>query len=162
MSRREEYDWSLPPRELFEQLASDSVIYWHTPGPGPKPLATGLCRTLDRLCEAARRRRTRAVIDAEIANLCRDRATLPRPMDLDEAARINRRIETLCREPSAEAEPPAMASPPAACADCIELRARLVNIYHLTITGSDAASTVRAVRVASGPGAPALAEEPRA
>lgn len=42
-----------------------------------------------------------------------------------------------------------------ACADCNDLRGRLVNIYHLTLTGHDLAATVRAVRAASGPGAPA-------
>lgn len=41
------------------------------------------------------------------------------------------------------------------CEDCIDLRLRLVNIYHLTLTGPDAASTVRHIRAASGPGAPA-------
>lgn len=50
-----------------------------------------------------------------------------------------------------------MPSPPAAppCPDCVDLRVRLTNIYHLTLTGQDALSTVRAVRAASGPGAPA-------
>jgi hypothetical protein len=43
------------------------------------------------------------------------------------------------------------------CADCIELRGRLVNIYHLTLTGQDAPSTVLAVRAASSPGAPSWA-----
>jgi hypothetical protein len=41
------------------------------------------------------------------------------------------------------------------CASCIELRQRLVNIYHLTLTYHDPAATVRAVREASEPGAPA-------
>lgn len=45
--------------------------------------------------------------------------------------------------------------PPQICAECIELRQRLVNVYHLTLTGSDPESTVRAVREVSGPGAPA-------
>lgn len=50
-----------------------------------------------------------------------------------------------------------MPSPPAAppCPDCAELRGRLTNIYHLTLTGQDALATVRDVRAASGPGAPA-------
>lgn len=48
------------------------------------------------------------------------------------------------------------------CADCIGLRARLVNIYHLTLTyRGDAAETLRAVRAASGPGAPAPASSCR-
>lgn len=45
--------------------------------------------------------------------------------------------------------------PPQICASCIDLRQRLVNIYHLTLTGHDPAATVQAVREASGPGAPA-------
>lgn len=42
------------------------------------------------------------------------------------------------------------------CASCVDLRQRLVNVYHLTLTGHghDPAATVRAVREASGPGAP--------
>jgi len=45
----------------------------------------------------------------------------------------------------------------APCAACIDLRARLTNIYHLTLNGGDAAGIVRAIRAASGPGAPAPA-----
>jgi hypothetical protein len=48
------------------------------------------------------------------------------------------------------------------CPECNGLRARLVNIYHLTLTGQDPAATVRAVRAASGPGAPAPAPAPPA
>lgn len=40
------------------------------------------------------------------------------------------------------------------CDSCIDLRQRLINVYHLTLTGADPAATVRAVRAASGPGAP--------
>jgi len=43
------------------------------------------------------------------------------------------------------------------CASCIELRTRLVNIYHLTLTGESTAGALAAVREASGPGAPAPA-----
>lgn len=46
------------------------------------------------------------------------------------------------------------ARPVEICPECVELRKRLVNIYHLTLTGPDPAATVRAVREASGPGAP--------
>lgn len=49
------------------------------------------------------------------------------------------------------------AAPAQACADCLDLRARLVNVYHLTLTGDDAAAVVLAVRAASGPGAPSPA-----
>jgi hypothetical protein len=49
-----------------------------------------------------------------------------------------------------------------ACAECVELRARLVNIYHLTLNGGGAASTVKAIRSASGPGAPLPREKPNA
>jgi hypothetical protein len=41
-----------------------------------------------------------------------------------------------------------------ACPECNDLRARLRNIYHLTLTSRDDAAIVRAVRDASGPGAP--------
>lgn len=49
-------------------------------------------------------------------------------------------------------EPP---RPAHICAECIDLRQRLINVYHLTLTGHDAAATVQAIREASGPGAPA-------
>jgi hypothetical protein len=52
--------------------------------------------------------------------------------------------------------------PNSACAECVELRARLVNIYHLTLNGGGAASTVKAIRSASGPGAPLPREKPNA
>lgn len=42
-----------------------------------------------------------------------------------------------------------------ACEDCEGLRSRLRNIYHLTLNYHDAGLAVRAVREASGPGAPA-------
>lgn len=45
------------------------------------------------------------------------------------------------------------------CAEAVDLRARLVNIYRLTLTGGDADVTLRAVRAASSPGAPAPARE---
>lgn len=41
------------------------------------------------------------------------------------------------------------------CEPCIDLRRRLMNIYHLTLNGGEDAAIVRAVRAASGPGAPA-------
>lgn len=50
--------------------------------------------------------------------------------------------------------------PPQVCAECIALRARLVNIYHLTLTGQDAASTVTAIREMCCPGAPASSPSP--
>jgi hypothetical protein len=44
----------------------------------------------------------------------------------------------------------------APCADCKDLRARLVNIYHLTLNYGEApAAVLLAIRAASGPGAPA-------
>jgi hypothetical protein len=43
------------------------------------------------------------------------------------------------------------------CPSCVDLRTRLVNIYHLTLNGGDPATTLAAVRAASGPGAPAPA-----
>lgn len=49
------------------------------------------------------------------------------------------------------------ARPPEVCASCIDLRIRLVNIYHLTITYRDPLESLRAVRAASSPGAPAPA-----
>lgn len=156
MSNAQIYDWSQAPRELLELLAVESVVYWHTPGPGPKPLSTDLCRALDMLCKAARRLRTLAEVDAEIGQLERELVTLPRPVDLEAAGRIRRRILELCQECTAEASPPhAEASPAAPCPDCVELRGRITNIYHLTLTGEwDPLATVRAVRAASGPGAP--------
>lgn|GEM_PF-6279169 len=150
------YDWSRTPRALLEELAHESVTYWHTPGPGPKPMGTGVCRALDAVCKAARRLRTRAEIDTEIANLVRERATMPRPYDLDEVSRIAKRIELLCREPTAEASPPGdELAAGGACEGCRDLRARLRNIYHLTLTYSSAAATIQAIREASAPGAPA-------
>lgn len=160
------YDWSLAPRALLEDHARESCLYWRTPGPGPKPLGTAVCRTLDLLCKAARRVRTLADVDAEIVELSRQLATLPRPIDLDEVSRLRKRIEECCREPTAEASPPAAggeldapAELAAACPSCAELRARLVNIYHLTLTGDGEGDpgVVRAIRAASGPGAPAPA-----
>jgi hypothetical protein len=45
-----------------------------------------------------------------------------------------------------------------ACASCTDLRGRLVNIYHLTLTyGDDAPTALRTIRAASSPGAPAPA-----
>jgi len=152
------YDWSRAPRELLELLAHESVTYWHTPGPGPKPLSTGVCGALDAVCKAARRLRTRAEVDTEIANLVRERATMPRPYDLDEVSRIARRIEVLCREPTAEAAPPGdELAAGGACEGCRDLRARVRNIYHLTLTYSSgrAVATIQAIREASAPGAPA-------
>lgn len=49
------------------------------------------------------------------------------------------------------------ARPPEVCASCVDLRVRLVNIYHLTLTHRDPLESLRAVRAASGPGAPAPA-----
>jgi hypothetical protein len=46
---------------------------------------------------------------------------------------------------------------PEVCASCIDLRVRLVNIYHLTLNYHDAPSAIAAVRAASSPGAPAPA-----
>lgn len=43
---------------------------------------------------------------------------------------------------------------PEVCESCIDLRIRLVNIYHLTLNYQDAAATVRHIRAASAPGAP--------
>jgi hypothetical protein len=60
---------------------------------------------------------------------------------------------------------PGATEPYAACEHCPDLRNRLRNIYHLTLTYRDPVETVKAVRAASGPGAPApaaLAEEPNA
>jgi hypothetical protein len=54
------------------------------------------------------------------------------------------------------------ARPVHVCGECIDLRTRLVNIYHLTLTGTDAASVVRTVRAASSPGAPVLSGEHQA
>lgn len=149
-----DFDWSRASRELLEQHARESFVYWHTPGPGPKPLSAKVCATLDALVEATRRRRPLAAIDAELAGLCRERAALRRPYDLDEVSRINRRIEELCREPSGEDAGEASASSPATCNECAALRARLTNIYHLTLTGGNALSTLGAIRGACGPGAP--------
>ena len=60
--------------------------------------------------------RTRQEVDAEIANLCRDKVTLPRPIDLDEVSRISKRIEELCREPTADE--PEKARSRRECGDC--------------------------------------------
>ena len=49
---------------------------------------------------------------------------------------------------------PGATEPYAACEDCPDLRNRLRNIYHLTLTYRDPVETVKAVRAASGPGAP--------
>jgi hypothetical protein len=160
------YDWARAPRALFEQLAHESVTYWHTPGPGPKPLSTELCRTLDELCAAARVLRTIAEVDAEMGRLQRELETLPRPIDLDEVSRIRRRISELCREPTAPyegidyvaewSEDLDRAEARELAAGAADLRARLVNIYHLTLTGgADPVAALQAIRAASGPGAPA-------
>lgn len=45
--------------------------------------------------------------------------------------------------------------PVSPCASCIDLRGRLRNCYHLTITYADPVAALGAVREASGPGAPA-------
>lgn len=45
--------------------------------------------------------------------------------------------------------------PAQVCESCIELRRRLTNIYHLTLTAQDAPGALLSVRAASGPGAPA-------
>ena len=58
---------------------------------------------------------------------------------------------------------PGAPAPGGACEDCADLRARLRNIYHQTLTFNDPAAAVRAVREASAPGAPAppaAAEDP--
>lgn len=152
----EDFDFGKASRELLEQHARESFVYWHTPGPGPKPLATKVTAALDAVLEESRRRRPLAAINAELADLCRTRSALPRPYDLDEVSRINRRIEELCREPSAESAGEASPSSPASCTECKALRDQIASVYHLTLTGQDAASTVRAVREASGPGGPML------
>jgi hypothetical protein len=50
---------------------------------------------------------------------------------------------------------------PGHCASCSDLRARLRNIYHLTLNFRDAPAALVAVREASGPGAPAPPENIR-
>jgi hypothetical protein len=57
---------------------------------------------------------------------------------------------------------PGAPAPGGACEDCADLRARLRNIYHQTLTFNDPAAALRAVREASAPGAPApvTAEDP--
>lgn len=149
-----DYDWPKAPRELLEQLAWASVVYWRTPGPGPKPLPTELCEALDQLCEAARRVRTRAEVDAELGNLCRDLEAMPRPFDLDEVTRIRKRIGEVVREVTEDAPSPVSPAELRLRDQLEELRGRLVRIYHLTLTGQDAPATLRAVRAASAPGAP--------
>jgi hypothetical protein len=157
----ERYDWSRPRRELLEEFAGESVTYWRTPGPGPKPLSTGVIRALDALCKAARVLRTGAEVDAEIGVLSRELAALPIPYDLEQVGRLRGRINELCRERTAEASPPELAgavlAAGAACESCRDLRGRLRNIYHLTTTYSNAGAlaALRAIREASGPGAPA-------
>ena len=146
-----DFDFGKASRALLEQHARESFVYWHTSGPGPKPLSTKVCATLDAVLEESRRLRPLDEINAELADLCRTRSALPRPYDLDEVSRINRRIEELCREPSAES---AGEASPASCNECAALRARLTNIYHLTLTGGNALSTLVAIRGACGPGAP--------
>lgn len=49
---------------------------------------------------------------------------------------------------------PGAPAPGGPCEDCVDLRARLRNVYHLTLTHQDPAAAVRAVREASAPGAP--------
>jgi hypothetical protein len=110
------------------------------------------------VCKAARRLRTRAEVDTEIANLVRERAAMPRPYDLDEVVRQGKRIELLVREPTAEASPPGdELAAGEACEGCRDLRARLRNVYHLTLTYSSVrpGTTMQAIREASAPGAPA-------
>lgn len=46
---------------------------------------------------------------------------------------------------------------PDACEDCADLRNRLANIYHLTLTYREAGETMRHIRASSGPGAQAQA-----
>lgn len=65
-------------------------------------------------------------------------------------------IRDAVREPASAAEPSACGG---ICAEAIDLRARLVNIYHLTLTGGDPALSLLAVRDASSPGASAPARE---
>ncbi len=45
------------------------------------------------------------------------------------------------------------------CGSCIDLRGRLLNVYHLTLNYQDAPTALLAIRAASGPAAPAPALE---
>jgi hypothetical protein len=49
---------------------------------------------------------------------------------------------------------PGAPAPGGPCEDCADLRNRLRNIYHLTLTHQDPAEAIRGVREASAPGAP--------
>lgn len=153
-------------------------------------------------------KRSRLAADAELAELARQIVTLPRPIDINEAGRIRRRMEEIAREVTTgplvssdaarifdqaldividvyallqraygvdlagrpRSEPVSAfflaqirdrlrgfvpERPHEPCAACLDLRQRIVNVYHLTLTGDDPAATVRAVRDATAPGAPA-------
>lgn len=52
------------------------------------------------------------------------------------------------------------ARPVPICASCVDLRGRLVTIYHQTLNYQDAPTALLAIRAASGPGAPAPELQP--
>lgn len=105
--------------------------------------------------------RSRADIDTEIATIVRVAFGAGDVTVRSGGVNMTARVEDLCREPS-EDGPFGMLVAQACggtCAEAVDLRARLVNIYHLTLTGGDPDVTLRAVRAASSPGAPAPARE---
>lgn len=151
----EVYDWGTAPRELLEELAHESVTYWQTGG--KKPPALPLIQALDKLCAAALQRLTPAEVDAEIVRVARYCIE----HEWDESCALPwEQLTQLVRTPERAIAAPATAAndaAPAGCRNCPvghRLRQQMVNIYHLTLTGGDAAATLVAIREASGPGAP--------
>lgn len=105
--------------------------------------------------------RSRADIDTEIATIVRVAFGAGDVTVRSGGVNMTARVEDLCREPSEDGPGRTLVVDACGgtCAEANDLRRRLVNIYHLTLTGGDAAGTLLAVRAASSPGAPAPARE---